>query len=176
MDSSAEGTIRLSAREQRRAMILNEVLAGTLSHEQAALVLGLSVRQLRRLMRTYQARGPAGLVHGNRGRQPWQALPPEVRARVLELGQRKYAGLNQQHLPRSSTTKDCSWVAPPCASCCSMKAYAVPGRAALHRIVGAASGCPKPGCWCRPMAAHTAGSDRSVRRCASSAASTMPRA
>jgi hypothetical protein len=97
MDSSGEGTVRLSTREQRRAMVLNEVLAGTLSHEQGAVVLGLSVLQLRRLQSTYQARGPSGLVHGNRGRQPWQALAPEVRARVLDAPTYLLEGLEPGH-------------------------------------------------------------------------------
>jgi len=97
MDSE-EGSVSLSPREQRRGVVLNQLLAGTLSSEQAAVLLGVSIRQLRRLKSRYQADGPGGLVHGNRGRQPWQALAPEVRARVLELAQHQYAGLNQQHL------------------------------------------------------------------------------
>lgn len=97
MDSE-EGTITLNRRDQRRAGVLNQVLAGTLTNEQAAQLLDLSIRQLRRLKRVYASEGPAGLVHGNRGRQPWQAIPPEVRAKVLHLAQAKYAGFNQQHL------------------------------------------------------------------------------
>jgi hypothetical protein len=46
MDSE-EGSVGLTPREQRRGVVLNQLLAGTLSHEQGALVLGLSVRQLR---------------------------------------------------------------------------------------------------------------------------------
>jgi transposase len=95
---SEESTVSLSPREQRRGVVLNQLLGGTLSSEQAAVLLGVSIRQLRRLKSRYQADGPAGLVHGNRGRQPWLALAPEVRARVLDLAQHKYAGLNQQHL------------------------------------------------------------------------------
>src|SRR5215207_7645724 len=54
--------------------------------------------QLRRLLRAYQARGPAGVVHGNRGRQPAHALPATLRDRVLELVRTTYAGCNDVHL------------------------------------------------------------------------------
>ena len=67
MDSE-EGSVRLSPREQTRGMVLNQPLAGTLSSEQAAVLLGVSIRQLRRLKSRYQADGPGGLEHGNRGR------------------------------------------------------------------------------------------------------------
>ncbi len=72
MDSE-EHTVTLSPREQRRGVVLNQVLAGRLSSEQAAAVLRVSIRQLRQLKNRYQAEGPAGLVHGDRGRRPCQA-------------------------------------------------------------------------------------------------------
>jgi hypothetical protein len=79
-------------------MVLNRVLAGEWRLEQAALTLGLSERQVRRLRGGYQQAGPAALVHGNRGRQPVHALPLAVRERVVALARGKYAGFNHQHL------------------------------------------------------------------------------
>ncbi len=93
-----EGAVTLSVREQRRAVVLNQVLAGTLTSEQGAALLGVSERQLRRLRNADVSQGPSGLVHGNRGRRPWHAVPPEVREQVLDLAQHTYAGLNHQHL------------------------------------------------------------------------------
>src|SRR5688572_20711962 len=75
----------MSAKEQRRARLLNRVLAGAWTRAQAAATLRRSERQLRRLLRAYQARGPAALVHGNRGRRPAHAFPAAVRERVLAL-------------------------------------------------------------------------------------------
>jgi hypothetical protein len=93
-----DGQITMSAKEQRRAQVLNRVLAGTWTRQQAAATLGRSERQLRRLLRGYQARGPAGVVHGNRGRRPAHALPALLRDRVLELVRTTYAGCNDVHL------------------------------------------------------------------------------
>lgn len=94
----ADEAITLRPREQTRAMVLNEVLADTVSMEQAAHILGVTVRQVRRLKAAYGAKGPAALVHGNRGRPPAHALSAEVRDRVRTLAQERYQGFNHQHL------------------------------------------------------------------------------
>jgi transposase len=93
-----EEPILLRAREQQRAMGLTRVLAGQWTRREAAAVLGVSERQLRRLLAAYQQRGPAALVHGNRGRRPAHAVAPEVRQRVVELARGAYAGFNDHHL------------------------------------------------------------------------------
>ena len=42
--------------------------------------------------------GPAGMVHGNRGRVPSRRLDETTRRRILELGQGRYAGVHDSHL------------------------------------------------------------------------------
>jgi transposase len=88
----------MGAAEQRRAQALNRVLSGAWTRAEAAMALGRSERQVRRLLRAYEARGPAALVHGNRGRRPAHALPAALRARVLALARTTYAGCNDTHL------------------------------------------------------------------------------
>jgi transposase len=82
---------------------------------EAAELLGLSTRQVRRLLAAYEQDGVAGLVHGNRGRQPAHTTAAEVRQRVQELAQTTYAGINHQHLTelladREEMTLSCSTV------------------------------------------------------------------
>jgi transposase len=79
-------------------MALTRVLAGEWTRREAAGMLGLSERQVGRLLAAYRQRGPAALVHGNRGRRPAHALAPEIRQRVVELARGRYAGFNDQHL------------------------------------------------------------------------------
>jgi transposase len=87
----------LTRSEQRRLLVLNHLLSGALVNSQGAGLLGISVRQLRRLRRRYEAEGAAALAHGNRGRRPTHALRPGVAARVVELARTKYVGFNQHH-------------------------------------------------------------------------------
>lgn len=91
-------TITLDARAQHRLYVLNHVLTAGLTVEEAARVLELSVRQVRRLLRRYRADGAAGLLHGNRGRVPGHRIPETVRDRVVELATTTYAGVNHSHL------------------------------------------------------------------------------
>ena len=95
-----EGSITLTTSEQRRLIVLNQLEAGVLVNAEAAELLGLSVRQLRRLRGSYRKSGAAALSHGNRGRQPHNAVGDEQSRRVVELATTKYAGFNQQHLTR----------------------------------------------------------------------------
>jgi len=91
-------TITLDARAQQRLYVLNHVLAGELTAEQASRVLRLSRRQVGRLLERYRADGAAGLVHGNRGRSPAHRTPDELRDRLAELARGTYAGVNRAHL------------------------------------------------------------------------------
>ena len=91
-------TIILDARAQHRLYVLNHVLTGGLTAEEAARVLDLSIRQVRRLLRRYRVDGSAGLVHGNRDRTPGHRTPDAVRARIVELATTTYAGVNHSHL------------------------------------------------------------------------------
>lgn len=97
MDDSDE-SLRLNRKAQRRAYVLNQLVSGEVTTGQAAELLGLSERQVKRLRAAYRREGPAALVHGNAGRVPWHALPLEIRDRVRELVRDRYAGLNYQHL------------------------------------------------------------------------------
>ena len=61
-----EGLVTLNKREQKRLMVLNEVEKGKLRGREAAEVLALSLRHVRRLLADYRREGAGGLAHGNR--------------------------------------------------------------------------------------------------------------
>ena len=65
---------------------------------EAARLLGLSERSIRRLRSRLAGDGPAGLVHGNRGRAPSNRRSEETRARIVDLATGRYAGVNDSHL------------------------------------------------------------------------------
>jgi len=88
----------MSIEEQRRTMVLTRVVAGSISMSEAATLLGLSERSVWRLKRRFLAEGPAGLVHGNRGRPSARRLGEIDRARILELAAGRFAGANDSHL------------------------------------------------------------------------------
>ena len=88
----------MSTTEQRRAWVLNRLGKGELTTVEAAGLLGLSERQVWRLRAAFEAHGPAGLVHGNRGRASPRRIELPVAERVVVLAQGRYAGCNDCHL------------------------------------------------------------------------------
>lgn len=93
-----EGKVTLNKKEQKRLMVLNYVESGKMRSEEAAVVLGISLRHTKRLLAAYRKEGAAALAHGNRGRRPANALADEVVKQIMELARSKYAGFNTQHL------------------------------------------------------------------------------
>jgi len=88
----------LNRKEQKRLITLNQLERKELSLRGAALIMQLSERQVWRLLGAYRKEGAGGLAHGNRGRQPANALPAEVKEKVVLLAGGKYAGFNHSHL------------------------------------------------------------------------------
>ncbi len=101
-----EGKVTLNKKEQRRAGILVEVERGLLTGKQAAETMGVSLRQMRRLIAGYRKEGIAALAHGNRDRKPYNAIKDSLRQRVVHLASSKYAGFNHQHLAESLTERE----------------------------------------------------------------------
>ncbi|MDI3481779.1 MAG: hypothetical protein PWQ97_1434, partial [Tepidanaerobacteraceae bacterium] len=75
----------MSQTELKRVLVLQKVLDGKMIIREAALVLGLSERQVYRLKARLQSQGPASLAHGNRGRKPAHTIPDDVRQQVVQL-------------------------------------------------------------------------------------------
>jgi transposase len=93
-----EASIILSRTEQKRLLVLNAVVAGHSTVAEAVASLGLSQRQVRRVLAAYREEGAAALAHGNRRRRPVHATSRDVAQQVVALAQTTYAGCNQQHL------------------------------------------------------------------------------
>jgi len=88
----------LSQTELNRILVLQRVLEGQLSTQEAALIMGMSERHVYRLKARLKTSGPAALAHGNRGRKPAHTIPDDIRRKVVELAQTKYGGCNYTFL------------------------------------------------------------------------------
>lgn len=89
--------VSVSQAERRRRHALRMVLDGRIGLKEAAVVMGVSYRQAKRLFKKFRERGAKGLVHGNRGRPASNALPQAIRERVIDLSLGTYAGFNDSH-------------------------------------------------------------------------------
>ena len=73
----------MSQRDRDRLAVLRQVRDGLISAARGSEVVGLSLRQFRRLRRRWEAEGDGAVIHGLRDRRSNRAAPTELRARVM---------------------------------------------------------------------------------------------
>jgi hypothetical protein len=83
--------VTMSRGELDRAGVVARVAEGRLTQAHAAELLGLSVRQVRRLCRIHEIEGPSGFASKRRGRPSNRLLPGAVRESALELVRARYS-------------------------------------------------------------------------------------
>ena len=84
------GELRMSGRERIRLDALGRVKRRELSVAAAAGLMGLSVRQARRVWKRFQHDGDAGLTHTLRGRAGNRRPDQASRDRIVKLHQERY--------------------------------------------------------------------------------------
>jgi len=90
--------LTMSRKEVVRPGLVKALVAGQLTNRQVATALRLSIRQVQRLKRRFEAAGAAGLVHRTRGRPSHRRLAAALRDRVMDRLRTVYAGLNDCHV------------------------------------------------------------------------------
>lgn len=89
--------ITMSRRESKRLHLIHQALDRKITQVAAAEVLGMSARQLRRLIKRVRAEGDDGICHRSRGRASNNRIPLSTQSRVLRLFRREYADFNLVH-------------------------------------------------------------------------------
>jgi transposase-like protein len=85
-------TVSLSYEELDRVRVIERVIERRLTQREAARVLGLTSRQVRRLRRRYEREGPGGLASRHRGRPSNRRLASELRREALAAVRSRYEG------------------------------------------------------------------------------------
>lgn len=85
-----KGYLTMSTKEVDRVSIMEQLVKKAIKQKRAAQVLGLSVRQIRRLKKKYQQEGTKGLVHKNRGRKSNNKISAKEINRVIGIVKKRY--------------------------------------------------------------------------------------
>src|SRR5438874_1196900 len=90
IDVPTPDRIPMSQRERDVLKIMQAVLQGERTQAEAAQLLGLSVRQVRRIQRKLEAGGDAAIIHGLRGK-PSNHQPDSILKRsALDAYRKRY--------------------------------------------------------------------------------------
>lgn len=84
--------IMLSQEELRKLHVIKKVLNGVVKQAEAAGMLSLSDRQLRRLIKRVKVEGDTGIGHKSRGKSSGRKLSMDIREKVIMLYRGKYKG------------------------------------------------------------------------------------
>jgi hypothetical protein len=85
-----DANITMSLPEVKKYDIIKKVISNELNGSEAAELLNLTVRQIRRLKVKVDRDGIKGLIHGNRGKPGNRCMPDKESKRIAALIRRKY--------------------------------------------------------------------------------------
>ena len=86
------GSVRLNKKERRRLEVLKKVEAGKVSRRKGAELLGLSYRQMLRVIKRFAEKGAVGVEHGLKNRKSNRRIDGDRRKRILKLYKSTYLG------------------------------------------------------------------------------------
>jgi len=96
-----EDILIMSLKEIKRLQIIQKVLGKEINQQQAAEILRISDRQVRRIVKRVGKEGEKGIVHRMRGRKGNRRIDQKIRDRIIEIYRKVYEGFG----PRLASEK-----------------------------------------------------------------------
>lgn len=82
--------IKMSKKELKRLKVIHKVLEKRIKQKDAAKLLFLSTRQVRRIQKKVKEKGDTAVVHGNRGQPSSRKFPNKFKNEVIDTVKKKY--------------------------------------------------------------------------------------
>jgi len=92
-----EGIIIMSQKESNRLYVIRQTITKAITQDQAAEILGLTARQVRRIARNVKLGGNAGICHKSRGRQSPNRITEKIKNKAVTLCRERYKDFGPTH-------------------------------------------------------------------------------
>ena len=89
--------VELRMKEQKKYDVIKELVDHNGNKNRASQKLGISRRQIDRLIIIYKEKGKSGFVHGNRSRKPVSTIDKSISESIILLYKNKYYDFNFNH-------------------------------------------------------------------------------
>src|SRR6202142_3131528 len=89
-ETKTKDTFFMTEADNLKESTLRKLVAKLINGTQAAEILQLSTRQVRRLKKRFVKKGIKGILHQNRGKVSNQAVPEDTRKEIVKLIRGKY--------------------------------------------------------------------------------------
>lgn len=87
----------LTMKENNRLKVMQEVMVQERTVVEAAHLLGITERQAYRVLAAVRKSGAVGVIHGNRGKEPWNRVSEVMVEEIIQLRNTEYKGFNDRH-------------------------------------------------------------------------------
>ena len=89
---AGEDIIMVKQKDLKRLHVIHKAIEGEITQAEAAGLIGLSERQIRRIVKRITEEGDRGIVHKSRGMASNRSKPQKLKDRLIELYRQKYMG------------------------------------------------------------------------------------
>ena len=86
-----EGILTMSSKEIDRLMLISQIEEEKISVLEASRLLGLSQRQIYRILKRVKTEGSKGIVHKLRGRKSNRGYPEELKEKIIKIYRKQYS-------------------------------------------------------------------------------------
>ena len=90
--------VELRMNELEKYKVIKDLVDHNGNKNRASEKLGISVRQVNRLIALYKEKGKSAFVHGNRSRKPVSTLDKSISEDIILLYKNKYQDWNFKHI------------------------------------------------------------------------------
>lgn len=98
--------VELRMNEQEKYKVIKELVEHNGNKNRASKKLGISRRQINRLIIKYKENGKSSFIHGNRGHIPAKALDKSISENIILLYKNKYYDFNFNHFKKFLEMKE----------------------------------------------------------------------
>ncbi len=89
-----EDILKMNQKDLKRIHIIRKAIEKSLKQREAAELLGISQRQVRRIVKRVREESNKGVIHRSRGKESHRAISDRIRQKALRLCRGIYAGFN----------------------------------------------------------------------------------
>ena len=98
--------VELRMNEQKKYEVIKELVDHNGNKNRASQKLGISRRQIDRLIIIYKEKGKSGFIHGNRSKKPVNTLDKSISESIILLYKNKYYDFNFNHFKKFLEKKE----------------------------------------------------------------------
>lgn len=89
--------LQMTEKELKKLNVIKKILGGECTQKEAVESLGITTRQIDRLILKYKNDGESGFIHKSRGKESYKKIPEDIKEEIVNLYITEYFDYNFTH-------------------------------------------------------------------------------